>query len=94
MEGVSTACNPSHGSLSYVETNFIKGDLEAAQQAQDAIASFRSVFRYGNPNTIIKKAVSLDYPVGDCRRPFNYISDEGMQALKTVMQENRDRGLF
>ena len=92
--GIAGCANVYPKTLCAIYTNFIKGDLEAAQQAQDAIASFRSVFRYGNPNTIIKKAVSLDYPVGDCRRPFNYISDEGMQALKTVMQENRDRGLF
>lgn len=92
--GIAGCANVYPKTLCAIYTNFIKGDLEAAQQAQDAIASFRSVFRYGNPNTIIKKAVSLDYPVGDCRRPFNYISDEGMQALKTVMQENRDRGFF
>ena len=92
--GIAGCANVYPKTLCAIYKNFIKGDLEAAQQAQDAIASFRSVFRYGNPNTIIKKAVSLDYPVGDCRRPFNYISDEGMQALKTVMQENRDRGLF
>ena len=49
------------------------------------------MFKFGNPNTIIKKAVALlGYPVGDCRRPFNYLCDEGVEELKKVLEETRD----
>lgn len=68
---------------------FAAGDIENAQKAQDSIVTFRAVFKYGNPNTVVKKAVGLlGYPVGDCRRPFSYLSGEGMEALKQVLDEN------
>ena len=52
------------------------------------------VFKYGNPNTVVKKAVAmLGYPVGDCRRPFNYLCDEGVEALAKVLKENADKGM-
>lgn len=71
-----------------------EGKLEEAKTAQDSIASFRGVFKYGNPNTVVKKAVSiLGYPVGDCRRPFNYLCDEGVDELRKVLAENTDKGM-
>lgn len=73
---------------------FVEGDMENAQKAQDSIASFRAVFKYGNPNTVVKKAAGLlGQPVGDCRRPFSYLSDEGMEALKKVLEENKELGM-
>ena len=29
----------------------------------------------------------MGYPVGDCRRPFNYLCDEGVEELKAVLKE-------
>lgn len=73
---------------------YVAGDMENAQKAQDAIASFRAVFKYGNPNTVVKKATGLlGYPVGDCRKPFSYLSEEGMEALKLVLEENTKLGM-
>ena len=73
---------------------FKAGRLDEAQAAQDSIASFRAVFKYGNPNTVVKKAVGLlGYPVGDCRKPFNDLCDEGVEALKNVLKENADKGM-
>ena len=70
------------------------GKLEEAEVAQESIASFRAIFKYGNPNTVVKKAVSmLGYPVGDCRRPFNYLCDEGVEELRKVLKENADKGM-
>lgn len=74
--------------------NFVAGDLEAAQVCQDAVANLRSVFKYGNPNTVVKFAVNLlGYPVGKCRAPFNQLSDEGMDALRKVLEEDRAKGV-
>ena len=73
---------------------FKAGDLEGAQAAQDAIASFRACFKYGNPNTIVKTAVGLlGYPVGKCRKPFYSMSEEGVAALKAVLEENKRNGM-
>ena len=56
--------------------------------------SVRAIFKYGNPNTVVKKAVSmLGYPVGDCRRPFNYLCDEGVEEVRKVLKENADKGM-
>lgn len=73
---------------------FVEGDLEKAQEVQNSIASFRAVFKYGNPNTIVKKAVNLlGYPVGECRAPFNGLAEEGYEELKKVLKENQERGM-
>lgn len=77
-----------------IYNHFIAGELEQAEQAQQDILSLARVFPYGNPNTIVKKAVNLlGYPVGDCRRPFHYLCDEGLEELKKVLAENAAKGL-
>ena len=53
----------------------------------DSIRPFRNVFRYGNPNSIIKIAAGLlGNPVGPCRKPFCSLSDEGMAQLKKTLE--------
>ena len=72
---------------------YVAGKVEEAEEAQNAIAKLQRVFKFGNPNTIIKKAVNLlGYPVGDCRKPFNYLCDEGVEELKAVLEETRNLG--
>ena len=69
------------------------GEIEKAEEAQNAIAKLQRVFKFGNPNTIIKKAVNLlGYPVGDCRKPFNYLCEEGIEELKAVLEETKHLG--
>lgn len=73
---------------------FTAGDLEGARKAQDSIRPFRDVFKFGNPNTIVKTAVKeLGYPVGLCRAPFNSLSPAGLDALRKALQTCRDNGL-
>ena len=70
--GIAGCSNVYPHVLSSIYNLFKEGKIEEAEAAQESIASFRAVFKYGNPNTVVKKAVSmLGYPVGDCRRPFN-----------------------
>ncbi len=74
--------------------NFKKGDLEAAQKCQDAVAPLRACFKYGNPNTVVKTAVNLlGYPVGKCRAPFNYLPEEGIEALKQTLAYDKAKGM-
>ncbi|WP_085832409.1 4-hydroxy-tetrahydrodipicolinate synthase [Clostridium merdae] len=92
--GIAGCSNVYPQTLASIYELFKAGKLEEAESAQDSIASFRSVFKYGNPNTVVKKAVSLlGYPVGDCRRPFHYLCEEGIDALKEVLKENADKGM-
>ena len=92
--GIAGRANIWPNALASIYDRFVAGDLEGAQQAQDAIAALQTVFKFGNPNTIIKKAVALlGYPVGDCRRPFNYVPEEGIEALKQVLADVAAKGL-
>lgn len=92
--GIAGCANVYPKVLASIYDLFQAGKLEEAQAAQDSIASFRAVFKYGNPNTVVKKAVALlGYPVGDCRRPFNYLCDGGLEALKKVLNENTEKGM-
>lgn len=73
---------------------FNAGDLEGARRAQDSIRPFRDIFKFGNPNTIVKTVVKeLGYPVGLCRAPFNSLSPAGLDALRKALQTCRDNGL-
>lgn len=75
-------------------TAFIAGDLEGAQRAQDAVAVLQQTFKYGNPNTIIKTAVALQgRNVGKCRAPFNYVPEEGLEAIKKVLADVAAKGM-
>ncbi len=92
--GIAGCANVYPHVLASIYDLFKAGKLDEAQAAQDSIASFRAVFKYGNPNTVVKKAVGLlGYPVGDCRKPFNDLCDEGVEALKKVLKENADKGM-
>lgn len=89
--GIAGRANIWPGTVASIYNRFVAGDLEGAQQAQDAIAILQGVFRFGNPNTVIKTAVAmLGYPVGQCRRPFSYLCDEGVEALKKVLEDNKN----
>lgn len=92
--GITGCANVYPHILASIYNLFKAGKLEEAQEVQDSIVNLRGVFKYGNPNTIVKKAVAmLGYPVGECRRPFNYLCDEGMEALKKVLDENTVKGM-
>lgn len=92
--GIAGCANVYPKVLASIYELFKANKLDEAQEAQDSIASFRAVFKYGNPNTVVKKAVGLlGYPVGDCRRPFNYLCDEGLEELKKVLAENQAKGM-
>ena len=92
--GIAGRANIWPATVAKIYDCFKAGDLEGAQAAQDAIAILQQTFKYGNPNTIIKTAVALQgHPVGKCRAPFNYVPEEGLEAIKKVLAENAAKGL-
>lgn len=92
--GIAGCANVFPEVMASIYDYFIAGEMEKARKAQDSIRSFRACFKYGNPNTIVKTAVSLlGYPVGKCRAPFNQVPEEGIEALKKVLEENHTKGM-
>lgn len=92
--GIAGCANVYPETMASIYDRFMQGDLEGAKKAQDSIRTFRNCFKYGNPNTIVKTAVAmLGYPVGECRAPFNRIPSEGIEAIRRVLEENRELGM-
>ena len=92
--GIAGCANVSPETMTAIYERFQQGDLEGAKKAQDSIRSFRDCFKYGNPNTIVKTAVAmLGYPVGKCRAPFDRIPPEGIEAIRRVIEVNREAGI-
>ncbi|MDO4961159.1 MAG: 4-hydroxy-tetrahydrodipicolinate synthase [Eubacteriales bacterium] len=92
--GIAGRGNIYPRALADIYDKFIAGDIAGAEAAQEKVVSIQRVFKFGNPNTCIKKFVKeLGYPVGDCRKPFNYLSDEGLAELRAVIAENEALGL-
>ena len=85
--GIAGCANAFPRTMVEIYEAFEAGDLERAKKVQDSIRPFRNVFRFGNPNTIIKIAAGLlGNPVGPCRKPFCSLSDEGMAQLKKTLE--------
>lgn len=92
--GIAGCANLYPQNMAAIYDCYKNGDLEGARKAQDAIRTFRNCFRLGNPNTIVKAAVELlGYPVGKCRAPFHMISEEGVNEVRRVLEENQKAGL-
>lgn len=92
--GIAGCANVFPQNMVSIYRSFLAGDLAAARLAQDAIRPFRDCFRFGNPNTIVKKAAALmGYPVGPCRAPFCRLSDEGQSALEQVLASLKAKGV-
>lgn len=92
--GIAGCANVYPDTMVNIYEQFIKGDINKAREYQDSIRSFRDCFKFGNPNTIVKTAASLlGYPVGKCRKPFSSLSEEGINAIKKVLEENKQKGM-
>lgn len=84
--GIAGCSNVYPKNIVGIYENFVKGDIEKAKECQFKISVLRDVFPYGNPNTVVKKAVELlGYDVGPCRAPFNCLPEAGLDALKKAL---------
>jgi len=55
--GIAGRANLWPATVASIYDSFVAGDLEKAAQAQEAISKIQRVFKFGNPNTIIIRAV-------------------------------------
>lgn len=84
--GIAGCANVFPRNMVAIYEQWKRGNIAEARKAQDAIRPFRNCFRFGNPNTIVKAATAmLGYPVGQCRAPFNGLSEEGVAAVKDAL---------
>ena len=92
--GIAGCANVYPKTIASIYELYTQGRIEEAIKVNESIGSFRDLFRFGNPNTIVKKAVELlGYDVGECRAPFNGLSDEAVEAMRRVLEENRNKGM-
>lgn len=92
--GIAGCANVYPHTMASIYNCYMSGNWEEAKKYQDSIASFRACFKYGNPNTVVKTAVELlGYNVGKCRAPFNQLPEEGIKALKRVLEQNAANGM-
>ena len=92
--GIAGCANGFPSTMASIYDTFVAGDLEKARDIQDSIRSFRDCFKFGNPNTIVKTAVSLlGFPVGKCRKPFCQVPEAGVEAIKKVLEANAAKGM-
>ena len=92
--GIAGCANVFPSTMASIYDTFIAGNLDKAREIQDSIRSFRDCFKFGNPNTIVKTAVSLlGYPIGKCRKPFCQVPEAGVEAIKKVLEANAAKGM-
>lgn len=92
--GIAGCANVFPSTMASIYDTFVAGNLEKAREIQDSIRSFRDCFKFGNPNTIVKTAVSLlGYPVGKCRKPFCQVPEAGIETIKKVLEANTAKGM-
>lgn len=92
--GIAGCANVYPQTMASIYDLFMEGKIEEAKKANESIQSFRACFKYGNPNTIVKTATRLlGHNVGPCRAPFNQIPEEGIEAIKKVLEENKAKGM-
>ena len=92
--GITAVANIYPHTMVSIYQRFIAGDVAGAEEAQNSIANIRACFKFGNPNTVTKKATNLiGNPVGPCRAPFNYLSDEAVEVIKKTLAEDASKGM-
>lgn len=80
--GITAVANILPEMMVSIYQNWLKGDLTSAEAAQQGIQPIRNCFKYGNPNSIVKRAANLiGQPLGPCRKPFGMVSEETDKAI-------------
>ncbi|NJJ36795.1 4-hydroxy-tetrahydrodipicolinate synthase [Clostridioides difficile] len=71
--------------------NFMNGDLEKAQEAQNSIEELRHILKLGTIPSVIKKTVVLNgINVGTARLPVTEPTGEALEEIKQVVENYRE----
>lgn len=67
--------------------NFLKGDMDAAEKAQQDIDVLRGVLKLGTVPSVLKKSVELaGIPVGPARLPVTELDAESIEKIKEMLK--------
>lgn len=67
--------------------NWINGNLEEAQKAQDKLEPLRNSFKYGTLPSVLKKTVELlGTPVGPPKLPVSELSGEALKKVQEMIK--------
>lgn len=92
--GIAGCANVYPKTLASIYDLYTEGRIDEAIKVNESLSAFRSLFRFGNPNTIVKKAVEMQgHDVGPCRAPFNRLPEEALEAIKATLEADRAGGL-
>ncbi|MGO0903805.1 4-hydroxy-tetrahydrodipicolinate synthase [Clostridioides difficile] len=71
--------------------NFMNGDLEKAQEAQNSIEELRRILKLGTIPSVIKKTVVLNgINVGTARLPVTEPTGESLEEIKQMVENYRE----
>ncbi|EIW19327.1 MULTISPECIES: 4-hydroxy-tetrahydrodipicolinate synthase [Pelosinus] len=66
--------------------NFLKGDMEKAEKAQQDIEVLRAVLKLGTVPSILKKAMEMiGIPVGPARLPVTEVKEETVKKIREML---------
>lgn len=92
--GITAVANVYPATMVSIYERWKAGDVTGARAAQDSIRPLRNLFRWGNPNTVIKAATNAaGSPVGPCRAPFNGLTDDALADIARVVSDDQTRGM-
>lgn len=75
-----------------IYNNFIKGDIEAAQKAQDSIEELRRILKFGTIPSVIKQTVVFNgINVGPARLPVSKPTGEKLDEIKRVVEAYKEK---
>lgn len=75
-----------------IYNNFIKGDIEAAQKAQDSIEELRRILKFGTIPSVIKQTVVFNgINVGPARLPVSRLAGEKLDEIKRVVEVYKEK---
>lgn len=75
-----------------IYNNFIKGDIEAAQKAQDSIEELRRILKFGTIPSVIKQTVVFNgINVGPARLPVSRPTGEKLNEIKRVVESYKEK---
>lgn len=75
-----------------IYNNFVKGDIEAAQKAQDSIEELRRILKFGTIPSVIKQTVVFNgINVGPARLPVTKPTGEKLDEIKRVVEAYKEK---
>jgi 4-hydroxy-tetrahydrodipicolinate synthase len=88
---ISGWCNAFPKLICSIYTLWQEGRFDEANEAQKAIRPFRDVMALGNPNSVVKRALSLlGHKVGPAREPASGTDPKIDAALKAAFENYRE----